>query len=143
MANSGKTEKNQDPFITVSYKTLSLPCTFIFNHLCKHHLCSLFIFTCFLITTLQSCTPRAALFSPHCTLPIKSPQHTLHRNNFVTTSLYLLPFQRIQAKINCLKLCYSWGTIAIPFLLHLYTFSQSENLTCPMSVLQLALLRPG
>lgn len=70
----------------------------------------------FLISTLQSCTPAAALFSPHCTLSIMSPQHTLRRNNFVTTSLHLLPLQGIQAKVTCLKWCYSWGTRAINFL---------------------------
>lgn len=109
-------QKNQNPFIIVHYKTLSLHCTFIPHHLSKYQPCSLLVFTCFLISTLQSCTPAAALFSPHCTLSIMSPQHNLRRNNFVTTSLHLLPLQGIQAKVTCLKWCYSWGTRAINFL---------------------------
>ena len=123
VGNSGKTGKNQDPFIIVSYQILSLHCTFIPNQLYKYHLCSLLMFTCFLISTLQSCTPAAAPLSPHCTLPFKSPQHTLLRNNFVTSSLYILLFQRMQEKINSLKIHYSWEAITIPFLLLLCTFS--------------------
>lgn len=109
-------QKNQDLFIIVHYKTRSLHCNFIPHHPFKCQLCSLLVFTCSLISTLQSCTPAAALFSPHCTLPIMFPQHTLRRNNFVTTSLHLLPLQRIQSKVTCLKWCYSWGTRTINFL---------------------------
>lgn len=72
------------------------------NTNCAPYLC----FTCFLIGTLQSCTPAAALFSPHCPSHTKFPQHSLNRNNFVTTLLYLLLFQGIQVVINRLELLF-------------------------------------
>lgn len=119
MTESFKGEES-GPFYHFMLQNIELHSALVSNHLCKYHLCSLFMFTCFLINTLQNCTPAAGLFSPHCTLLIKSPQHSLHRNNFVTTSFYLILFKGIQAKINCL--CYIWGETDIPFLLYLYTF---------------------
>lgn len=125
VTNSFKTKKNQGPFIILCYKTLNLHCGLVSNHLHKYHLCSLLMFTCFLINTLQSYTPAAALFLPHCTLPIKSPQHSLCRNNFVTTQLFLLHFKGTWAEIHCLALHSVWGAKAIPFLSHIYTFAHN------------------